>query len=669
MQSPQKLTDRSAGQAAVLSSAAASPYVSLSTQCDLLYHIGSQPHSHAFLSEQSVYTRGAEQLRFHTPSPLQQPTVQIPAHNFPDESSVMINADGGQDAAPHLSTVAPPFPPFPSIRWFEEAGKAEEERQQLQLLQRSQASLSLWPVSSTAPSSSSVQTRFSRQLVPSGTGLATSTFQSDYPVNKSSAKHRHSGESVADGPVVQEPRAAVDATVREGKTTTPPLPQASKPSLISFFPSAVVMRAVAQMVLTMQAARQQSAAQFALAHYRGEPLPAWVRAVHRNPSLLTRVESAVLRDALVFSVLPQVVADRLAGSKHPSPLQEAQVLDFPLAEEAAVLYNVTPHCSCAPGDGDATAGKKHRRAEPCAETAGPVGAAAAVQAILPGAMCCTRLSGPSSTSSSFPLRYSAMTEEAFHTLHESTRGTAHQAAEVVRSAADTTVYDDESEWLTRGVLRRLFTFPATLSTNLGAPGGDANAAATLPASSKDATTEESRRGAHRAFLKTNAFLFLSFLVHHCWCLTVHETVVKALTAKLAASSSAPEAAHSVSSVAICVTCLPHLTEVRRSPQHEWRSELTYRLLSLQDTGDNSATQAFSTFTREAPSVSTVVWQLTVTVVNRSAALRWHRGGHLSGNVHAADVAAARETLTGAFAGRLHDGVEGAGTLEDLRTQL
>ncbi|KPI86458.1 hypothetical protein ABL78_4489 [Leptomonas seymouri] len=661
----QKVSHESPGPAAACGSAAASPFISLSMQCELLYHVGSQPHSHACISEQSVYNRAAEQLRFHLPTPSLQRASPIQSHGAQTESSSTSSVYGNAEASPHVYVAPPPLPCFPPIRLFEQTRIAEEQREQQQ---RRQAPSSSWRTASEGnSSSSSTQARMPRQLVPSGIDLATCTFQSDFMASKAPTTYGVNNIGYAERHDLQESLEVVDSTLQESVASTPAPPQGPNSPLAFFFRPAVVARAVAQMVLTLQASKQSSAAHFSLAQYRGIPLPAWVRAVKCDPSLLAKTESPVFRDALVFSVLPQVVADWIADQKGSLKGQEDHARDLSSSERAAVFYAVTPRIGFSSSSVPMTAGRKHQRAERPAEAEGPFGAAAEPPTVF-DVVGCTRLSGPSLSSLQLSLTYCAVTPEDLQTPHPSSCDTAHQSAKALGNAVDSIHYSDEAEWLTHGVLHRLFTLPTTPSRSASATGGD-NAAAVLLALPKDVPSKEQRESAHTVFLKTNAFLFLSFLVHHSWCLHVHEAVATALEASLKERNVGQGATQKTSFVATCATCLPQLNEVRRSPQHEWISELTYRFYKLKGAGDESAPQTFSTHTGKTPAAREWVWQLTVKVINRSAELHWYHCGRLSGCVQDAPASVAGETLTSPRAGRSATTVEGTGALQELMKQL
>lgn len=617
--------------AAATGPTATSPFISLAAQCDLLYCVGSQPHHYAVISEQSVFTRAAEQLRFLTPSPL---TRHRASRSSPAD---LADAHDSPEASPRVCMVASPPPPFPSIRWFELSREAEEMTQQQQKQQTQpqppQSSLPL----SLLSTSSGATVPLRRQLVPSGTGLATCAFQNDYPANKSSLSQEQSGEGdmtalrgEQGGIVASSAAAAAEAAVAklEGSAEA----SAAASTIVTFFPSAVLVRAVAQMVLTMQASKQNSAAVFSLARYCGASLPAWVRAAHQDPALAAKAADAAfhLRDTLVFSVAPQVVADHLAAlqvSTTPQAGADAAPSTTAAAAVAAatVFYAVIPNVDTPLTSVSATAGKKRQRSE-AAE------GSAVEPLVMPGTVSCSRISGTSPSSSAcMPISYAAMTPSTFQGLHQASRSAPHPAAGASPpSPADSTLYDDEAEWLTHGVLRRLFTLPAS---PIAGPASTA---------SERAETEESRRGTYAAFLKTNAFLLLSFLVHYSWCLHIHASVAEALAARLAAQRTAPEAAvNDGSFVAIHIVCLPQLADVRRSPQHAWTSELTYRLRRAKQRGVSA-------------SAKTWAWQLTANVLNRNAELQWRLFGRLGG---------------GACDALPDTTVEGSGTLDDLLKQL
>lgn len=582
-----------------------SPFISLSTQCDALYGVAAQPHRYAFLSEQSVYSRAAEQLRFWTPSPLQ-------ARPLPSSAPGVVASP-----SPQICVVAPANPPFPTLHWLEQARKAEAA-----------AAAAATATSSTAQqrghtTGPACGTARLQPLVSSGAAMAVDAFRSAFPFLLSSPPRFRTSE--------REGIAAAEATGHGstlGVADVPPPPATPQASATLHFPSPVLLRAVAQMVATMQTSQQSTAARFALAQYRGVSLPVWRHAVEQSPSLATRADALAAQEALVLSVLPQVVADRCA-TKPSTGAQSSQE-----SSAAAVFYSVSPVYTAEFGNTQAGRGTKRGREEGHSDGS-TAPAPLAEPRVVPEAVRCARVSGWSLTAddgkAEVPLHYSAVSPETFSRLYPSSHASTP-------ADADTTVYDEEAAWLTHAVFSPLFTFPG------------------VPQSAEPAEppTEEHRRSTHAAFVKTSAFLFLAFLVHHSWCLYIHDAVATALSAR-----------RGVTIDAVQVTCLPDLAAARRSPQHEWSSVLTYRFLQHKHSSNGGEHDTPSSNTAE----SALVGQITVRVVNRSAELTWRSWGRVVGTALGLASAPEDGSLRNGGAGSAAGKREGTGSLDALIQQL
>ncbi|CBZ30260.1 conserved hypothetical protein [Leishmania mexicana MHOM/GT/2001/U1103] len=627
-------------------STAASPYICLSTQCDGLYHVGALPHSFASISEQSVYTRAAEQLRFVTPPPNLVPSVS--------ERTTSSNAAArcervGNDVnplLPHVCMSAQPPQPFPSIECFEAARRAalvQAERR---------ATAHRW--SSTAPAMRSGEGAATTSallsgLVPSGSLLAQRTYRHDYEDHRC---NKHMGATAAAPPGV-----AAEQTVGSLLKDSPQTPL---PSSQLIFPSPVLLRAVAQLVLTLQASASTSAARFTLAQYRGVQLLPWRKCLHKAKEPAATSTPRLFPEAVVVSVLPQVVADCVASRVRATPGQitappSASVED----ENSATLYVLTP--SAGPPALMGTRGAKRAREEAqggVTQEGKAVSAASA--AIVAGAVLCERLSTTTEASraQTAPVRYAVVSADAFEGWTP-TIGRSDASPPPTPSTAscvsETFLYEEESAWITDGIFHPLFSLP---STPLAKPAAVADA---------NASTGENSSGgqstAHVTFLKTSAFLFLSFLVHRSWCAHVHSAVTQAVAAHQLPSKIEQRAGSpGLTFTGTHVTRLPPVQEVRRSPQYEWRSALVYRVYGKK-AAERGAALAIG-IAAESLLHGPVLWQLTVLVVNRNVQLHW-----CMHNTSLAASVGADSAATSLPHDAHEDILEGSGTLDDLLQRL
>ncbi|KAG5468201.1 hypothetical protein LSCM1_02177 [Leishmania martiniquensis] len=640
--------------ASVTPSAAASPYICLSTQCDMLYRVGALPHSFAFISEQSVYTRAAEQLRYATPSPSLLPGVG--EYSTRSDAAAPRTRDDEVSLFHPRVYMSPPSPnPFPPIERVEAAREAAREQAERQAKAHDRCS--------TAPArgSGSEAKPLSREhggLVPSGPLLAQRTYHQDYDHR---GRRGHTDTSTA-APHCDAAEQTAGSLIKDSTSTT-------SPSLQLMFPSPVLLRAVAQLVLAMQAS-STSAARFSLAQYRGVQLLPWRASLHEAQESIAPSTPRLPPEALVLSVLPQVVADRSAARARAAsdPCSSPHTLSVP-SRDAATLYALTPFAG--PHAQLATRGAKRAREETQGTTQdkGAVEDPSAV--VLAGAVLCERLATDAETSAvqRIPVRYAAVTADDFEGWvpcsgeGDSSRPLAPSSASC---AAEPFFYEEESTWMTDGVFCPLFSLPLAPPTET-ALAGDASAPTAEHDSSRQSTT-------HATFVKTSAFLFLSFAVHRSWCVHVHLAVTQALAAhRLPFKAQRQAGAGELAFTGSHVTCLPPVQEVQRPPQYEWRSALVYRAYAKQASrcaagdalrlleGDRGVREAALARGTAAQSLryGPALWQLTILVVNRRAQLEW-------GMCNASPAHSAAASLRPSE----HEGIlEGSGSLDDLLQQL
>ncbi|GET92213.1 hypothetical protein, conserved [Leishmania tarentolae] len=614
----------------------ASPYICLSIQCEGLYRVGAQPHSFASISEQSVYTRAAERMRFVTPPP----------NLLPSMSGGTIGSDV-DPLLPHVCVSETASSPFPSIKRFEAARRAALE------LEKTQAKSHRW--SSAEPAmkldeGAAAVSALSSELAPSGSLLAQRTYCHDYEDHR---RKEHMGATEAT-PHGDRAEQTVGSSLKGS-------PQSPSPSLQLIFPSPVLLRAVAQLVLTLQASTSTSAARFTLAQYRGVQLLPWRTSLHKKESLASST-SPLSPEAVVVSILPQVVADCVSSRAQEASGQFRSHLSASVEDKKnATLYVLTP-TSVPPAPMVRRGVKREREeAQQGAKEEGTAWSAHSA-AIVAGGVLCERLltTTEASRTQTAPVHYAAVSADTFEgwVPHiEKTDSSLAPTSSTASCVPETFLYQEESAWITEGIFNPLFSLPWAPPSENGS-GGPSTAQTT--------------------FLKTSSFLFLSFLVHRSWCAHVHLAVTQQMTAhrllsKIEQHAGSPE----MTVTEVHVTRLPPVQEVRRSPQYEWRSALVYRIHDKQAVG-RTASSAMSPIegsegvceTAAAIGTTTksllhtpVLWWLTVLVVNRNAQLQW-----FTCNTSLAACAGADSAPT--LWHNAHEDIrEGSGTLDDLLQRL
>ncbi|CAC9537545.1 conserved hypothetical protein [Leishmania infantum JPCM5] len=563
---------------------------------------------------------------------------------------------------PHVCTSAQPLHPFPSIEYFEAARRAalvQAERR---------AKAHRW--SSTEPTMGSGEAAATASvllngLVPSGSLLAQRTYRHDYEGHRCK---EHMGATAA-APPGDAAEQTVGSLLKDSPKTPPPSPQL-------IFPSPVLLRAVAQLVLTLQASASTSAARFTLAQYRDVQLLPWRRSLHEAKEPAASSAPRRFHEAVVVSVLPQVVADCVASRARAAPGQTRSSLSASVEDgNSATLYALTP--SAGPSALMGTRGAKRAREEAQGETTQEGKAvSAASAAIVPGAVLCERLS----TTNEAPraqtalVRYAAVCADAFERWVPPI-GKRDASPPPTPSTAscvpETFLYEEESAWMTDGIFYPLFSLPLKpLAEPAVVAGGNA------PAGENNSSGQST---ANVTFVKTSAFLFLSFLVHRSWCAHVHSAVTQAMAAHQLPSKIKQRAGSlGLTFTGTHVTRLPPVREVRRSPQYEWRSALVYRVHGEREAeraasnavcrieGDEGVRGAALAIGIAAESLlcGPVLWQLTVLVVNRNAQLQWcmHR-------TSLATCVGADSAATSLPHDAHKDILEGSGTLDDLLQRL
>ncbi|KAG5493896.1 hypothetical protein JKF63_01728 [Porcisia hertigi] len=645
--------------------AAASTYISLSTQCDRLYRVGALPHSFASISEQSVYTRAVEQLRFATPSPDLLLSVGRCATLSDSPVPCERDVDNVDHWLPHVYMSADPPHPFPSIERFEAARRAaleEEEKKRAKAHQQFSAAPKVESGDRAAPTLAPHD-----GLVPSGPLLAKSTFRHDYedhrrkaPIGASVAAAAASCGGTTDQPV--------GSFFKDSSQTPSPSPQL-------IFPSPVLLRAVVQHVLTLQSSTSNSAARLLLAQYRGVQLIPWHTILDGEPRPATLSTQRLSLEAAVISVLPQVLADRVASCTRTTSGAATTPLSPEEEKRHTTLYALTPFTG--PPSGVGTRGlKRPRETSQSAQHEGPAvyESSAAISA---GAVRCERLL---TTSEAFvaqivQVRYAAVSADKFEGWLPQTRkrdASSQTTSEAAPCVAETLLYEEESAWMTDGVFNPLFSLPRQPPVEVAvATGADASNA------------EEGSSGrentAHLTFIKTSAFLYLTFLVHRSWCAHVHSAVAQALAAhRLPSRAEKHTGSLGLVSSGTHVTCLPPAEEARRSPQYEWRSALVYRLHEKRAAGCTTSGTSGRLGGNEgvcgvgignATAVDSLrhgrdAWQLTILIVNRSAQLQWWMRNSSPATCVREDSVAIKSSCTDPE-GLLN----GSGTLDDFLQQL
>ncbi|KAI5686387.1 hypothetical protein MNV84_02958 [Leishmania braziliensis] len=601
-------------------SATGSPYVCLSTQCDTLYRIGSQQHNFAFISEQSVYTRAAEQLRFFTPSPKLLSSVGRPSIGS-DRAELCKRAGNDVDPLPpHVYMSAQPPHPFPSIERLEAAQRAALKQEEAQAKVRHRSSTASVMVSGDWAATTSA---LHDVLVPSGSLLAQRTYRYDYEDRR---------RKVRIGTTAAAPRRdTLEQTVCSSHKDSL---QTSSPLLQLIFPSSVLLRAVAQMVLTLQTSSSTSAARFALAQYRGAELLPWRTRFHEVQEPAAPSTSRLSPEALVVSVLPQVVADRVASRARMSSGQLSSLRYTSRDDmDTTTLYALTPSVDLLTNMGPRGA-KREREVTQRATQKGTAGNAAEVN-VLAGTILCERLATTTEASAAqaVPVCYAAVSADEFEGW-ASKAGKGNASPRTLLSTAycapDTLLYEEESTWMTDGVFHPLFSLPLALPTDSSVV-ADANTPIMEHNSCSGSHTT------HLTFLKTSAFLFLSFLVHRSWCVHVHSAVTQAMAAHQRPSNTEQQTGSSrLVFTGTHVICLPPVHEVRRSTQYEWKSRLIYRAHEMRTAGCATTAAVRPLESNEevrggalVASTATkslhyrpVVWQLEILAVSRNAQLQW-----------------------------------------------
>ncbi|CAG9581955.1 conserved hypothetical protein [Leishmania major strain Friedlin] len=563
---------------------------------------------------------------------------------------------------PHVCISAQALHPFPSIECFEAARRAA--------LVQAERRVKAHRWSSTAPAMGSGEgaataSALLNGLVPSGSLLAQHTYRHDYEDHRCK-EHMDPTAAAPPGDAAEQ---TVGSLLKDSPRTPPPSPQL-------IFPSPVLLRTVAQLVLTLQASASTSAARFTLVQYRDVQLLPWRRSLHEAKEPAAPSAPRLFREAVVVSVLPQVVAHCVASRVQATPGQTKSLPSASVEDESsATLYALTP--SAGPPALMGTGGAKRAREEAQGGTTrGGKAVSSASAAIVAGAVLCERLSTTTEAAraQTAPVRYAAVSVDAFEGwIHPIGKRDASPlpTPSTASCVSETFLYEEESAWMTDGVFHPLFSLPLTPLAEPAAVAG-ANASAGESGSS-------GQRTAHATFLKTSAFLFLSFLVHRSWCAHVHSAVTQAMAAHPLPSKTKQRAGSpGLTFTGTHVTRLPPVQEVRRSPQYEWRSALVYcahgeraaeraasnALCGIEgDEGVRGAALAIG-IAGESILCGPVLWQLTVLVVNRNAQLQWC--------MHRTSLATCVEADSAATS-LPHDAhkdiLEGSGTLDDLLQRL
>ncbi|KAG5493133.1 hypothetical protein GH5_01870 [Leishmania sp. Ghana 2012 LV757] len=617
--------------------AATSPFICLSTQCDVLYRVGALPHSFAFISEQSVYTRAVEQLRYATPSP----NVLLAAGGRFAGSDAAAPCQGSGDdvnSLPHVYINSQPPNPFPFIQHFEAVQRAAREQEERRAKAHHRSSTA--PVKGSGDEAKNPPTK-QEELLSSGPLLAQRTYRHDYEYR---GREGHSNTTAA----APHGDAAEQTAGSLFKDSAP----VSSPSLQLVFPSPVLLRAVAQLVLTMQASSSTSAARFALAQYRGVQLLPWRASLHEVQELAAPSTPRLSPEAVVVSVLPQVVIDRATTRARATSGQlSSPDSHFVEVKDSATLYALVP--LSGPHAQSGTQGVKRAREEAPGAILGGAAVNATTAAVVAGAVLCERLATTTEASAAqtISVRYAAVTADGFEGwMPRSGEGKSSPSPTPSKGpcVAEPVLYEEESTWMTDGVYRPLFSLPLASPAETSVAGG-AKAPASENSSSGQSTT-------HAAFVKTSAFLFLSFLVHHSWCVHVHSVIAQALAAHRLPSNIGQQIGSAGLAFTVShVTCLPPVQEVRRSPQYEWRSMLVYRRYDKQTAGGTAVPPL-----RHGPAL----WQLAILVVNRKAQLQWS----MCDASPVADIGA--DSAAASSRPNEHEGIwDRSGSLDDLLHQL
>ncbi|KAG5468612.1 hypothetical protein CUR178_01446 [Leishmania enriettii] len=617
--------------------AATSPFICLSTQCDVLYRVGGLPHSFAFISEQSVYTRAVEQLRYATPSP----SVLLAAgERFAGSDAAAPCQGPGEDAnsfLPHVYINSQPPNPFPSIQQFEAVQRAAREQEKRRAKAHHRSSTAL--VKGSGDEAKTPPTK--HELIPSGPLLAQRTYRHDYE-HRGCEGHSNTTAAAPHGDAAEQ---------TAGSLFKDSAPFAS-PSLQLVFPSPVLLRAVAQLVLTMQASSSTSAARFALAQYRGVQLLPWRASLHEVQESAAPSTPRLSPEAVVVSVLPQVVVEqattraRVTSGQLSSP--DSRSVEV---KDSATLYALVP--LSGPHAQSGTQGVKRAREEAPGAIQGGAAVNITTAAVVAGAVLCERLATTTEAAAAqtTSVRYAAVTADGFEGwMPRSGEGKSSPSPTPSKGScvAESVLYEEESMWMTDGVYRPLFSLPLASPAETFVAGG-ANAPPSENGSSAQSAT-------HAAFVKTSAFLFLSFLVHHSWCVHVHSAIAQALAAHRLPSKIEQQVGSAGPTFTVShVTCLPPLQEVRRSPQYEWKSMLVYRRYEKQTAGGAAVPPL-----RQGPAL----WQLAILVVNRKAQLQWS----MCNASPVADIGA--DSAAGSSRTNEHEGIwDRSGSLDDLLHQL
>lgn len=596
---------------------ASSPFISLSAQCDLLYTIGSQVHPYAVLNDATVQSRGCGKLRFLTPSPFllatsaAVTTSSIEGVHHSGKQEVGHEYEENESERPRVLVSSPPASVFPTLAQLEDARRQNdqksEKREKESVHQPHRMALHLQRRPDGLHGVSQTQA-----LLPSGPQIARSNYERDFqwrslpPTSTAGTmKKREREESEAVG--------GNGAVVHTAEKTAALLP--SPP--VQYFPSATVLRHLLHLLLSMHASAKNTAATFTVHRYRRVSLSS---SVHLYSERNVRVVGN--EDCLAFDILPRVVSEWQDGSK----------LQYRHHDGGGFCL--------LPGRG------------PLLLSQSSNGSSATSNCIYPGRLLCFPVDFTAADSSSFSdlvppgaacdIEYSTLCGPAFREACRwcNITATVAPSAQPPMQSLTASIYWNAKSLLTHGVFGSLFTFPCAAdpqaSPSTHQPEGGINTAI----ESRETAAVSSVPVDYHRFLKTNAFIFLSFLVHFVWCRVVMDEVRHQIMKKKTGSNQ------QCSCRVVQAVCMPDLHCAVRSPQFSWESLLLFASSSpsspshvaVQNGAPNDHQYQQSPLSEETVEVVALgQWQemmiksdknapsmeyCVVRVVNRAAELRW-----------------------------------------------